>query len=720
MKRMKTGVQFKIAAGYTLAILVLALAVWLVYGNTRAFMQIDKAEREFMERRDVVDSLIYCFLETDNCERSLCLGNTDELDNFDASLRKTMALADSLKAMVSDSSQCLKIDSLRSMLLLKRENTLMIVDEMARNNPDKFFREKVIKLQEGQDSVVIHPKSVEVQENKEVVYDIVKSKKGFFARLADAFRKQHADTIQVSNRSRKAVTDSARHSINIADTVAGVLKEIKREELKARRARQEQLDEKRQTQQLVGVQLARRIEQLLEDIRDEEHRALQAAIDTDLSGRRSVMLKIISLALVAVMSAVVLLLYVRRDMRKARIYNENLERAKAETERIMAQRERLLLTITHDIKAPAASISGFIELLGEYVRDGKAASYLSNIKNSATHLLHLVSALLDYHRLESGKVETRSVSFSPRQLVDCCAEGIRPQAGAKGLAVESDTSGCGSRLCLGDAFRIKQILDNIISNALKYTDQGSIAISARMQGSRLQVDVADTGRGMTPEEARRIFNAFTRLPGAQGTEGVGLGHDFLRHIDRCRLLVHLVDVSGSEGRDPIADFDAINQELRQYSPELADRPQIVVANKTDLLADPAQLDAFRAHVEEAGYTFMAMSAATHQGTRELVQAIAARLAELPPVAVYEPEYVPRPPQIDTSEPLNIQQEDNTWLVEGPWLQRLMANINFSDYESRMYFDKMLRQSGLFDQLERMGIQDGDIVSMYNLEFEYQR
>lgn len=480
---MKTGVQFKIAAGYTLAILVLALAVWLVYGNTRAFMQIDKAEREFMERRDVVDSLIYCFLETDNCERSLCLGNTDELDNFDASLRKTMTLADSLKAMVSDSSQCLKIDSLRSMLLLKRENTLMIVDEMARNNPDKFFREKVSKLQEGQDSVVIHPKSVEVQEKKEVVYDIVKSKKGFFARLADAFRKQHADTIQVSNRSRKAVTDSARHSINIADTVAGVLKEIKREELKARRARQEQLDEKRQTQQLVGVQLARRIEQLLEDIRGEEHRALQAAIDTDLSGRRSVMLKIISLALVAVMSAVVLLLYVRRDMRRARIYNENLERAKAETERIMAQRERLLLTITHDIKAPAASISGFIELLGDYVRDGKAASYLSNIKNSATHLLHLVSALLDYHRLESGKVETRSVSFSPRQLVDSCAEGIRPQAEAKGLAVESDTSGCGSRLCLGDAFRIKQILDNIISNALKYTDQGSIAISARMQGT---------------------------------------------------------------------------------------------------------------------------------------------------------------------------------------------------------------------------------------------
>ena len=204
------------------------------------------------------------------------------------------------------------------------------------------------------------------------------------------------------------------------------------------------------------------------------------------------------------------------------------------------------------------------------------------------------------------------------------------------------------------------------------------------------------------------------------SEGAGLGHDFLRHIDRCRLLVHLVDVSGSEGRDPIADFDAINAELKEYSLALADRPQIAVANKTDLLADAAPLEAFKAHVEALGYEFFALSAATHRGTRELVQRIGQRLSELPPVTVYEPEYVPRPPEVDMSEPLHIEQDDRTWLVEGPWLQRLMANINFSDYESRLYFDKQLRASGLFDRLEEMGIQDGDIVSMYNLEFEYQR
>ena len=202
-------------------------------------------------------------------------------------------------------------------------------------------------------------------------------------------------------------------------------------------------------------------------------------------------------------------------------------------------------------------------------------------------------------------------------------------------------------------------------------------------------------------------------------EGAGLGHYFLRHIDRCRLLVHVVDVSGSEGRDPVADFDAINAELAQYSPELATRPQIVVANKTDIMEDEALLEKLRAHVEEAGYPLFALSAASHTGTRELVLKIAEKLSTLPPVTVYEPEYVPRPPKLDTSAPLNITVDDNTYIVEGPWLERLMANVNFSDYESRMYFDKMLRESGLFARLEEMGIQDGDIVSLYNLEFEYQ-
>ena len=204
------------------------------------------------------------------------------------------------------------------------------------------------------------------------------------------------------------------------------------------------------------------------------------------------------------------------------------------------------------------------------------------------------------------------------------------------------------------------------------------------------------------------------------SEGAGLGYDFLRHIDRCRLLVHVVDVSGSEGRDPVADFDAINLELTQYNESLASRPQIVVANKADIMTDDSLLETLKAHVEALGYPLFTISAAAQQGVRELVYAIANKLRELPPVAVYEPEYVKRPPQVDTSSPVEITVEDGVYLVEGPWLQRLISNTNFGDYESRLWFDKMLRESGLFVRLEAMGIQDGDLVSMYDLEFEYQR
>ena len=204
------------------------------------------------------------------------------------------------------------------------------------------------------------------------------------------------------------------------------------------------------------------------------------------------------------------------------------------------------------------------------------------------------------------------------------------------------------------------------------------------------------------------------------SEGAGLGYDFLRHIDRCRLLVHLVDVSGSEGRDPIADFDAISMELVEYSPELANRPQIVVGNKCDILGDDREnIEKLREHVESMGYTFFEMSAAAHEGTAALVKECARCLSELPPSASYEADYVPPEPTVDTSEELTIEQFDDMWLVEGPWLQRLVATVNFSDYESRMYFDRILRDAGVYKRMEDMGVKDGDTVSMYDLMFEYK-
>ena len=204
-------------------------------------------------------------------------------------------------------------------------------------------------------------------------------------------------------------------------------------------------------------------------------------------------------------------------------------------------------------------------------------------------------------------------------------------------------------------------------------------------------------------------------------EGAGLGHDFLRHIDRCRLLVHVVDVSGSEGRDPVEDFDAICEELENYSVDLSNRPMIVAANKVDLLMPESDnLERLRAHVEAKGCQLYEISAGTTQGTKNLMRVVAQQLTTLPPVTIYEPEYVEVIEAPADPSALEIDHLGSTWVISGTWLERLVMNINFDDYESRNHFDLQLRKCGLFKRLEEMGIQDGDIVSIYDLEFEYQR
>ena len=202
------------------------------------------------------------------------------------------------------------------------------------------------------------------------------------------------------------------------------------------------------------------------------------------------------------------------------------------------------------------------------------------------------------------------------------------------------------------------------------------------------------------------------------SEGAGLGHDFLRHIDRCRLIIHIVDISGNEGRDPVLDFETINEELLRYNPELSKRPQLVAANKNDIAQDSELSERFRKYMEERGFSAFYVSAATNAGIREMINAAAAQLSKLPPVAVYEPDYVPKKRMRGNPEDLKIEVYGDVWTIEGLWMEQLVANVNFSDYESRMFFERVLRNAGVYKRLVDMGIKEGDTVSIYNLEFEY--
>ena len=200
-------------------------------------------------------------------------------------------------------------------------------------------------------------------------------------------------------------------------------------------------------------------------------------------------------------------------------------------------------------------------------------------------------------------------------------------------------------------------------------------------------------------------------------EGVGLGHDFLRHVERCRLLLHVVDVSGSECREPIEDFEKINEELAKFSPALAERPQIVIGNKCDL-ATEEQIEAFRKYVEGKGLTFVPISAATMQGVKELPGLVYNRLKDIPPVPVFTPEYKKPEPKKNGRDFTIQRMEAHVWSVEAPWLEYILAGSNVDDYESLQFFQRQLGESGILDALVAKGVQENDTILIGDYQFDY--
>ena len=474
----KNSVTLKVAVGYTIVALVMAVAMALVYVNTTSLLEVNRTTREYVRKRDAADSTM-------------------------------------------------------SALLKEEQTTLRQLAEALQRSPRKnYLHEKVRNLNTGRDSVVVHHMTPQVREAENTTVEVVKTKKGFFNRLADAFRKEHAETVSVKRDRNPVTVDSVAAPVNVAEDVADILEQIDRKETSAARSRREAVSKEMQDLQLVNAQLAIRSAKQLGDVYRRERDSMQQTIDKAMETSRTLLWQIALLAAVAIATAVVLSYYIWRDTRRERIYREELEEANEKIQRAMDQRERLLITITHDIKAPAASISGFIDLMTDYVDNQYGRSCLQNIKHSATHLSQLVASLLDYQRLENGNLEMHPVTFSPSDLLRECVEGMRPLAERKSLEVKS-TANIPDALYSGDAFRIRQILDNLLGNAVKYTDEGTIDVSASVSTANvLTVAVKDTGRGMTYEETQKAFRAFTRLDSSHGVDGTGLGLSITRELTK--------------------------------------------------------------------------------------------------------------------------------------------------------------------------------------------
>ena len=538
--------RIKILVGYALLAVVLVSATWMVYDNTRSLSAVNEASERLMARRDIVDSLVFTMLETANAERSVLLGDAGKWQRFDEALSSSAANAMRLRPLLMDTLKQQRLDSLITLLKAKRENTLLVMKELNNDCRDIYYNNKLEALHSGRDSIVISPQTKERHEQHETVYEVVKTKRGFFRRLGDVFRKQHTDTVSTTRLTHQPSTATINHRLNIADSVANVLAEIHSEQQRASDRKQNAISSRNRQLQRVSIQLTKRTWLLIEDIQSDEHNALQRVVGKAMSSRRAMIVRIAVLGLLAILSAAILVVYILRDIKRERRDRQRIIEAKAETERIMQQRERLLLTITHDIKAPAASIAGFIDLLSEYVDQPKAVGYLQNISGSAKHLLQLVSALLDYHKLESGKAERHEVSFAPAVLISECVAQMQPLAMEKKLKLATDVQVTESMLCRSDAFRIKQIVNNLVGNAIKYTDKGEVRVGVNIANRQLSISVKDTGCGMTPNELQTVFNAFTRLPGAQGKEGVGLGLTITREI--VTLLGGEINVQSAKGK----------------------------------------------------------------------------------------------------------------------------------------------------------------------------
>lgn len=480
----KNNIPLKVALGYCIIAIIMILAISLVYSNTKSIIAINEASREYIKKKDAADS------------------------------------------------------TMTSLLKEEQKNLKQLSDAMAGKSTSNYLQDKVKSLNTGKDSIVVHSKAPQTHEAKKTTVEVMKTRRGFFRRLADAFKKEHAETLSIKQDSNRAIIDSITTPVNVAENVANILDQIDKKEKVATQDHKESINKEMEDLKIVSTKLALRSAKQLSDVHQRERDSMQKAINKAMAARKQLLWQIGLLTLVTLLAIIVMIWFIWRDARKERIYRENLEAANEEIQRIMNQRERLLLTITHDIKAPAASISGFIDLMKEYVSEAQGIECLQNIKNSAAHLSRLVASLLDYHQLENGLMKVQPVSFSPTQLVKESVEGMRLRAEEKGLAIsyemtmgmkkeanqENETD---KELFLADAFRIRQILDNLVSNAIKYTDHGSVNIEARvskiMGKLTLTMSVKDTGKGMTDEEKQKVFQAFTRLKSAQGIEGTGLG-----------------------------------------------------------------------------------------------------------------------------------------------------------------------------------------------------
>ena len=538
--------SFKIVIGYILLVGLLIGAFTYTMQQMNLLTTPTSLRDQLDHRRHITHRIISQLYDAESIGQTLRTGKLNEYYVYLKAMKEVNASIDTLETILTDTLQQARLDTVRTLLQNKQWNMYAVLEAMRNTPTDQIYQEQLDSLIAQQDSLLSTPhirRKVITHHNS---YTIHHKKKGFFKRLADVFAPGKEDSTQVSNVIQEEYTDTLDEVYSPIDTISSMITGIQHKVFQTRQKETEMLNTRISSLRVIGSGLSQRVNQLLENIEHDEQEAARTKLMQEEEIRKEAAETMAKIAIAAFVLVLVFSIVIARDITRNNHYRRELEKAKSYAENLLVAREKLMLTITHDIKAPAGSIIGYIDLLIRLVNDRRQQFYLSNMKSSAQHLLALVTSLLDYHRLEAGKMDLHPVAFNPHELLTDIYNSFLPLAEKKQLQLDFKEKLPETLTLEGDPFRIRQIVENLLSNALKFTAAGGITLQAEYHGNQFVFCVSDTGCGMTASEQERIFKEFTRLSSAQGQEGFGLGLSITRKL--VELLLGRIDIESAPGK----------------------------------------------------------------------------------------------------------------------------------------------------------------------------
>lgn len=538
--------SFKIVIGYILLVGLLIGAFTYTMQQMNLLTTPTSLRDQLDHRRHITHRIISQLYDAETIGQTLRTGKLNEYYHYLKAMKEVNASIDTLETILTDTLQQARLDTVRTLLQNKQWNMYAVLEAMRNTPTDQIYQEQLDSLIAQQDSLLSTPhirRKVITHHNS---YTIHHKKKGFFKRLADVFAPGKEDSTQVSNVIQEEYTDTLDEVYSPIDTISSMITGIQHKVFQTRQKETEMLNTRISSLRVIGSGLSQRVNQLLENIEHDEQEAARTKLMQEEEIRKEAAETMAKIAIAAFVLVLVFSIVIARDITRNNHYRRELEKAKSYAENLLVAREKLMLTITHDIKAPAGSIIGYIDLLIRLVNDRRQQFYLSNMKSSAQHLLALVTSLLDYHRLEAGKMDLHPVAFNPHELLTDIYNSFLPLAEKKQLQLDFKEELPETLTLEGDPFRIRQIVENLLSNALKFTAAGGITLQAEYHGNQFMFCVSDTGCGMTASEQERIFKEFTRLSSAQGQEGFGLGLSITRKL--VELLLGRIDIESAPGK----------------------------------------------------------------------------------------------------------------------------------------------------------------------------